>query len=247
MRLEPWAAAAGDLLLGASCHGCGTPWWGVCPRCRTLLRERRPYLTCPDPCPESFPTTVACSPYDALLRGMISAHKDRGALGLGPVLADRLAQSVHALLRHVGARGPVLLVPVPSAAAAVRRRGYDATWTLARRAARQLAGQHAVRAAPLLRQRAGVADQAGLGAAERQANLTGGLQLRRRPAAAAGPAGPAVVLVDDLVTTGATLGEAARVLDRAGLRLLGAATVAATVRRRPVSGPTAGPTSVSLG
>lgn len=232
MRLEPWVAAAGDLLLGSACHGCGRPWWGVCPSCRELLRARRPYLTRPDPCPPGFPRTTTCSPYDDLLRGLVIAHKERSALGLSPLLADRLAQSVHALLSTATAGTPVVLVPVPSATAAVRRRGYDATATMARLAARQLRGRHVVRAVPLLAQRGDVADQAGLDAAARGRNLAGGLRLRQ-PAAAARLAatGSVAVLVDDLVTTGSSLAEAARVLRAAGLPLVGAATVAATVPR----------------
>lgn len=239
MHLEPWLAAAGDLLLGSSCHGCGTAWWGVCPSCRSLLRARAPRVTRPDSPPPCFPVTVTCSPYDDLLRGLVSAHKDRGALGLSPLLADRLAQSVHALLTAVRATGPLLLVPVPSAGAAVRRRGFDATLTLARLAARQLAARHDLRAVALLAQRSGLADQAGLDAAGRRANLDGGLQLRRaRPGAAALPCGTSVVLVDDVVTTGASLAEAARVVAAARLTVVGAATVAATERRAP---PGAGP------
>ena len=76
-----------------------------------------------------------------------------------------------------------------------------------------------------LAQTRAVRDQAGLDARTRRANLEGGFRLRRRL-----PAGRPVVLVDDLVTTGSSLTEAARVLGRAGVPLLGAATVAATER-----------------
>jgi predicted amidophosphoribosyltransferase len=72
-----------------------------------------------------------------------------------------------------------------------------------------------------------VADQAGLGAAARQQNLAGAFRLRRPISTGA------AVLVDDLVTTGSSLAEAARVLREAGIPVLGAATVAATVRVRP--------------
>jgi predicted amidophosphoribosyltransferase len=132
----------------------------------------------------------------------------------------------------------VLLVPVPSAAAAVRRRGYDATATLARLAAGRLRPTYRVRSARLLAQRAGVRDQAGLTAAERSRNLDGALRLRaglaagrRSWAGARGSAAALVVLVDDVVTTGSSLTEAARALRAAGVPVLGAATVAATERR----------------
>ena len=226
--LRVWVAAAGDLLLGASCHGCGIPWWGVCPDCRQLLSARRPRWTRPEPCPVGFPPTVTSSAYDPVLRGLINAHKERQALGLTGFLATRLAGCIHVLLAEVGhgADEPVVLVPVPSAAQVVRRRGFDATLAMARSAARRLRGRYPTSVAASLVQIRGVRDQAGLDAWARQANLAGRLRLR-----APVPARP-TVLVDDLVTTGSSLSEAARVLRGAGVPVLGAATVAATERRR---------------
>ena len=215
--------------MGATCHGCGAAGWGVCPDCRQLLSARRPGWTRPDPCPPGFPATVASSAYDSVLRGLINAHKERQALGLTGILANRLAGSVHVLLTLLGhASGdPVVLVPVPSAASAVRRRGFDATLAMARSAARRLRSRYPTSLAAALVQTRGVRDQAGLDAGARQANLSGGLRLR-----APVPTRP-TVLVDDLVTTGSSLSEAARVLRQAGVPLLGAATVAATERQRP--------------
>lgn len=224
-----WLAAAGDLLLGARCHGCGAAWWGVCPECRAELAARRPRPARPDPCPDGFPRTVASSAYDGLMRGLVNAHKERQALGLTPLLGERLATGAAALLTLTGS-GParaLALVPVPSAARAVRERGFDATAAMARAAARRLRPAYRVGVAELLVQEAGVRDQSGLDAKARQANLAGAFRLRRRPVP-----GTPVVLVDDLVTTGASLTEAARVLRRAGIEVLGAATVAATQRWR---------------
>jgi len=170
---------------------------------------------------------VTSSTYDPLLRGLINAHKERQALGLTPVLGRRLAQSAHALLRARGVESgaELILVPVPSAARAVRERGFDATAAAARVAARRLRPRYRATAASVLVQASGVRDQSGLDARARRDNLAGGFRLRGRP-----PDRP-VVLVDDLVTTGSSLTEAARVLRRAGVLVLGAATVAATERR----------------
>jgi predicted amidophosphoribosyltransferase len=172
---------------------------------------------------------VASSGYDMVLRGLINAHKERHALGLTGVLADRLAESVSLLLALQG-QSPnerVVLVPVPSAARAVRRRGFDSTLALARTASRRLSGRYPTSVATTLVQVRGVRDQAGLDAPARQANLAGAFKLRTPV-----PTGP-TVLVDDLVTTGSSLSEAARVLRRAGVELVGAATVAAARRHRP--------------
>jgi predicted amidophosphoribosyltransferase len=80
---------------------------------------------------------------------------------------------------------------------------------------------------PLLRVVRRPADQAGLDAAARAANVAGRFGLRPRATASR-----AVVLVDDVLTTGATLREAQRALEDGGLAPIGAAVVAATRRRQ---------------
>ncbi len=219
-----WVAAAGDLLLGASCHGCGRPWWGLCPSCRDELDSRQPFVTAPVPRPDGFPLTVTSSAYDQLLRRMINAHKERQALILTRILSERLALSVHALLSQQQCAAAIVLVPIPSAVRTVRQRGFDATVAMARIAARRLRVRYSVTCRSVLAQARPVADQAGLGARARQQNLAGAFRLRRPINAGT------VVIVDDLVTTGSSLTEAARVLRAAGMPVLGAATVAATVR-----------------
>ena len=232
MAFEEWLAAAGDLLLGGSCHGCGQPWWGLCPRCRQEIGNRRPFATTPFPCPDGFPVTVSSSPYDRLLRRVINAHKERQALILTRFLAERLALSVQTLLvkqTDATSVNKIILVPVPSAARAVRQRGFDATHAMARLAARRLRVRYPITVRSALAQAREVADQAGLGARARQQNLAGAFRQRQpiRTDAAA-------IVVDDLVTTGSSLTEGARVLREAGIRVLGAATVAATMRRQPL-------------
>jgi ComF family protein len=228
---EKWLSVAGDLLLGASCHGCGQPWWGVCPSCGQQIASRKPFVTTPVPRPDGFPLTVTSSPYDRLLRRVINAHKERQALILTRFLAERLALSVQALLvtkPHAVPVGKIILVPIPSAAPTVRQRGFDATHAMARLAARRLRVRYPITVRSALAQARSVADQAGLDARARQQNLAGAFRLRRSI-----KIGAAVVLVDDLVTTGSSLTEAARVLREAGIPVLGAATVAATVRLLP--------------
>jgi predicted amidophosphoribosyltransferase len=218
-------AAAGELLLGSACHGCSQPWSGVCHRCRTAVLSHGCYLTRPDPCPTGFPVTVTTAPYDAIMRQLIRAHKERGALTLTPFLAGRLAAAIEALLELTAVhREQFVLVPVPSTASAVRERGYDATWAMARRAARILRPAIVVPGRRLLRQARSVRDQAGLPAGERAANLHGAFRV-----VGASP-GLAAILVDDVVTTGSSLTEAARALRAAGHPVVGAATVAATQR-----------------
>lgn len=124
---------------------------------------------------------------------------------------------------------PTLVVPVPSARPALRRRGFDALLVLARLAVlgARTAGAD-VTLAPLLRQVRRPADQAGLGSAQRLANLDGALGVRAQCAGLL--AGSRVVIVDDVVTTGATAREAARALRAAGGMVTGVAAIASTAR-----------------
>ncbi|GAB3929323.1 hypothetical protein GCM10011575_26590 [Microlunatus endophyticus] len=232
-RVERAFSVAGDLLLGAACPGCGRAAVGLCPGCRALLAEPEPSVTRPEPCPAGFPPTVAGGPYDELLRNLISAHKERQAWLLTPALGRRLARSLAPLVDLAGP-GQVRLVPVPSSTAAVRSRGRDATGAIAHAAAARLNRErrgHPIRVVRLLRPVRRLADQSDLTETERHTNLAGAYAVRR---AGSADAAARLIVVDDLVTTGSSLTEAARALSVAGLDVVGAAVIAATVRH---SGP----------
>jgi len=174
------------------------------------------------------------------VRAALVAHKERRAWALGRPLGDLLAGAVASLLTASGAAPvPVLLVPVPSRASSVRARGVDATGRLVGFAARSLRRRGlAARRVGLLAVRPGVRDQGELGAAGRLANVVGGMRVRPRPRAALPALGPVhVVVCDDVVTTGATLREAQRALEVAGVPVLGLAAVAATPRRAALPFP----------
>lgn len=214
-----------DLVLAPTCPGCDRPgrWCRSCADELTAASRRPLGLTQPDPRPEGFPLAAAAAPYDGAVRGALLAHKESGWLSLTAPLGRALASAVQCL----DPGGPVLLVPVPSSRAAVRRRGHDHARRLARAAAAELRvrGLPAETAALLTPVRR-LGDQSGLDARARAANLTGALRVIR-----SAPPGLAVVLVDDVVTTGATLVEAARALRAAGADVVGAAVVGATTRR----------------
>ncbi|MFI1741933.1 ComF family protein [Streptomyces sioyaensis] len=221
-----WRELAG-LVLPVDCAGCGRPRTELCARCRRALARdgRGARRVRPWPAPAGLPRVWAGAPYADEVRAVLLAHKERGALPLAGPLGAVLAGAVRGL-RAGG--GPLLLVPVPSARRAVAGRGHDPVRRIARAAAGELrrVGTGA-RVLAVLRQRRAVADQAGLSARQRLENVAGALEVpgvARRLLA-----GLPAVLVDDLVTTGATLAEAARAMAVAGGRVVGAAVVAAPV------------------
>ncbi|MFI8289623.1 ComF family protein [Streptomyces sp. NPDC085614] len=205
-----WLEIAG-LVLPVACGGCGRPRSELCPPCRAELSESGPRRILPRPVPAGLPRVHAAAPYDGAVRAALLAHKERGALGLAKPLGAALAGAVEAAAVSCGAPGadPLLLVPVPSSRRAVRARGHDPTRRIALAAARRLrqSGRPA-RVVSVLRQGRAVADQSALDARGRFENLAGALEVVAGGARllAAGR----VVLVDDLMTTGASLTEAAR-------------------------------------
>jgi predicted amidophosphoribosyltransferase len=222
-----------DVLLPGDCAGCSRPGPVVCPACHGLLAGR-PRPAWPRPAPIGLPPPHAVADYDGPVRAMVIGYKEHGLACLAAPLSLALAAAVrHGLAAGCAGPRPIRLVAMPSSRAARRRRGDDVVARLARRAAGRLrrAGidARAVRALTLLRP---VADSAGLSADARRRNLHGAIGVRA--AARTGlRAGSTVVIVDDVITTGATLAEAARALRAAGIEPVAAATVAATARRHP--------------
>ncbi|MEE1928063.1 ComF family protein [Streptomyces sp. TRM 70351] len=264
--MRGWWQELADLVLAAECAGCGAPRAALCGRCRGLLTgdARRGASAGAVPVapaaavPGGLPV-YAAGAYADEVRAVLLAHKERGALRLTDPLGAALAGAVRAVLGGVtgwgagpdggrGAAGPggvPLLVPVPSGRSAVAARGHDPVRRMALAAAASLRRDGVpARVLGVLRQQREVADQSGLGAGQRRRNLAGALAV---PAAGARLLGDGpVVLVDDLMTTGASLAEAARAVSAAGGRLLGAAVVAAApvppapVRVRTGEGATRG-------
>jgi len=204
-----------DLALPAGCICCHRPGSVWCPGCQP-----------PSVGQPVGPGVFAAGEYAGDLRTALVHYKERGRRPLGPPLAGYLADAVDAAARAAAVPAPVL-VPVPSRRSAARQRGGDHMLRLARAAARQLG----VSVQPVLRLSGPVLDSVGLDHARRRANLAG--RMRADPARAGSRV--AVVVVDDITTSGTSLAEAQRALTAAGWPVAGSAVIAWVRRAGPAS------------
>ena len=239
VRRTVWSApevldAFRDLMLGGRCVSCGRAGRLLCRGSRARF-EVVPHPAWPTPVPPGLVAPWAATAYDGCVRAMVLGHKERRLLP-GPAAGSPAGAG------DLGRSAPICVPRRPRCCwcrcrrvrAARERRGYEPTTALTRVAAAHL-GVLGVPAAcePLLRTRRGLADQAGLDAAARAANLAGAL--RAHPPAVrrlarltqTGRLPPAhVVVCDDVLTTGATAAEAQRALRAVGLPPLAVVAVA---------------------
>ncbi len=200
-----------DLVLPLECGGCGRPSTRWCEPCAATLTVRadEPHLVSPrlDPGVPVFSLGRYAGPRRRAILGL----KERGRTDLIVPLADALGDG----LAHLRAWGildrPVTLVPAPTRRIAARRRGGDPVTGIARTASPDVV--------QALRSRALSRDSVGLSVPDRQRNVANRIRLVRP---VAGP----VVLVDDIITTGATATESVRVLQTAGAGVLAVLTLA---------------------
>lgn len=227
-----------DWLLPPVCPLCGLPTpnaGAFCTTCRAdvpaLVPPCCPSCALPypaeggsshpcEPClrrPPPFRQTIAAGLYDRTLRQAIQRFKFEGVLPLERPLAGLLSE---AIVAQMPAWQPTLLIPVPLHRTRLRQRGFNQTLLLARAVGRQLGCPVAPRA--LVRSRATL-PQPGLSAAARRDNLRGAFTVPRPLREAR------VLLIDDVMTTGATARECARALLDGGA----AEVVVAVLARAP--------------
>jgi predicted amidophosphoribosyltransferase len=209
-----------DLILPLECGGCGAPATRWCETCSAAMQVAtdEPHLASPrlDPGVPVF----TLGRYAGSRRQAIVALKEHGRTDLVAPLAYALATGVHHLLQWGLLDVPLTIVPAPTRRQAARRRGGDPVARVATAAVRD---HQDIAVTGALRMRALVRDSVGLGTAARERNIAGHVFMTTRHL----PRERDVLVVDDIVTTGATARESVRVLQTAGARVAGVLTLAA--------------------
>ena len=219
--LRRLASTALDLALPAVCSGCGREGAALCVACLPALDARR---ALPGGTPIGLPADIPapllqlewCASFSGPVRRALHDLKYKGERRLAEPLGAALARR----WTRVGT-GTEVVVPVPVHAERERQRGYDQAALIAAVTARELGLPLAL---ALERGRATVA-QYELGRDERAANVVGAFRLRNDVASRV-VIGRWVLLVDDVVTTGATLAACATALRRSGAVAVSAIAVA---------------------
>ena len=204
--MQAFLRAALELLLPPLCASCGGGT-SLLPLCRSCDPAPAGAL---DPPPPSLSAWHAAITYDAAGAEWVRRFKypARGLRGLDPAAEAVAFGLVRRLAARVPGRPPDVVAPVPLHPRRLRQRGFSPAALLARACAREA---HAEFAPVLLARRRDTPSQTGLARAARRRNVAGAFVARANVP-------PRVWLVDDVVTTGSTLAEAARALRRAGAR-----------------------------
>jgi predicted amidophosphoribosyltransferase len=205
-----------DLVLPLECGGCGAPSTRWCPTCagELAVKPDEPHLITPrlDPGVPVF----SLGRYAGARREAIVAVKEHGRADLITPLAGALHFGLMNLLTWGIIDTPLCVVPAPTRRSAARRRGGD---PVTRMALAAVAGHPGIIVTQALLMRAFVHDSVGLSSTDRQRNIAGRVK-------AAKPVAGDVLVVDDIVTTGATAGESVRVLQTFGARIVAVLAVA---------------------
>lgn len=211
-----------DLLLPRECGGCGRTGTLWCRECAELMRDHPVQLS---PRVDPGVPVWALGRYDGPRRRSVIEMKERGRRDLATTLGIAVAGALATLERWgelgAGIRDPIVLVPAPTRARAARSRGGDPVRRVAEsvREMRETGSAVArpIRVCPILRMTRGVRDSVGLSAADRVTNVNGRVSLDTTAISSMAQDCDIVVL-DDVLTTGATAAESVRALSLSGIR-----------------------------
>ena len=201
-------------IAGDTCETCGenlipASALSVCPACE----ESTPH----------FSRAVAYGSYDAELRELIHLLKYEQVVPAANVLGEMLAQAVGKLAVEPDS---AVFVPVPLHSSKQRQRGFNQAELITRAALKRMRLSHAALAANVLERRRETVSQIGLTRPQRNQNIRGAFHVTHPGRIV----GRNIILIDDVLTTGTTASECARVLLKAGAKQVYVATVARTLK-----------------
>ncbi len=205
------------LLFPIRCFGCRELGYSICSKCRKLWN---PHLYQS----KVFNLTVySAIAYSPVAKNILLAAKEQSIKSADQLVRTAMRTSLHELFQKYPS---CALVPIPSRLASNRRRGRDFINEMAIFVAKDMG----VGVLPLLEHERVIRDQSKLNIAGRRENLAMALSIK--PEFRGNYSGEKVVILDDLVTTGATINEANRALTRGGFKVQAAATACVALRRR---------------
>ena len=205
------------LLFPTRCFGCRELGYSICSKCRKLwnphLYQSRVYNL----------AVYSAIPYSPVAKNILLAAKEQSVKSADQLVRSAMKASLHELFQKSPS---CALVPIPSGRTSNRRRGREFINEMAISVARDFG----VAVLPLLEHQRIIRDQSKLNISSRRENLAMALSIK--PQFHRNYSGEKVVILDDLITTGATINEANRALTRGGFAVQAAATACVALRRR---------------
>lgn len=210
-------AELNTLLFPVRCYGCRDLGFAICSTCR---KHWNPHIYKSQIEDLSVYSAI---PYSTVARNILLAAKEENQKSADQLIIKAIANSLETLFRSF----PVCaIVPIPSRPSSNRRRGRDFVSEISISVARQCG----VAVLPILHHQRVIRDQSKLNIADRRENLAMALAVKSEYSG--NYSGEKVVILDDLLTTGATLKEANRALTKGGFQVQAAATACVALRRR---------------
>jgi predicted amidophosphoribosyltransferase len=205
-----------ELIFPNRCIACRALGISICSRCRVKWNLHR-YITEISDQGDKKLKVVSSVRYSTIAQRVILAAKESHVKQADVLIADAIEHSIEYVLQRDWID---FLIPIPSRPSAVRKRGRQFIEEITNLAAMKFQ----LPVLPILHHGKRVKDQSGLSMEERRNNLAGAFVVKAEERARG-----RALLIDDLVTTGATLNEAAHTLRYAGIEVIGAVTAAVTL------------------
>ena len=205
-----------ELIFPSRCIGCSQLGISICSICRKNWHPHI-YKRGLKVLGNDYPV-ISSIEYSPIASRVLMKSKESNHIAADQLLIKAIAHSLQFFLKNYGSGD---LVAIPSRISATRKRGRNFMQEITR----SVANLESLEYQELLHHKRAVRDQSQLNSQQRLSNVAGAFSAKTNLAAAAGRGNTEpLIIVDDLVTTGATLAEAIRALRTAGFTVIGAVT-----------------------